>query len=215
MTLKLTLLAGACALAMAGCGDRTSPTGDQAAAPATTETAPEAAATPADANAPLPASAATTALPAGTTPPTGATSAPATGNDKPAAVVSNCATQIEGTDTMQYSVGSIAVPASCTKFTITLKHAGTMPVAAMGHNVVISKEADIQGVTADGVGAGIGANYIKPGDTRVIAHTTLVGGGQTTSVTFDVSKIKTGGPFEFYCSFPGHATVMKGPITVG
>jgi azurin len=116
---------------------------------------------------------------------------------------------------MQYNVGSITVPASCKKFTITLKHTGTMPVAAMGHDVVISKEADMQGVVADGAGAGIAANYVKAGDPRVIAHTSVVGGGQATSVTFDVGKIKDGGPYAFFCTFPGHATVMKGPIKVG
>jgi azurin len=210
MTFRITLLAGACALALAGCGDRTAPSDDQATPPAATEPAPAASVPPA-ASASLP-SAATTALPADTTLPA---TAPAPGSEKPAAVVANCATQIDGTDAMQYDVGSITVPASCTKFTITLKHSGTMPVAAMGHNVVISKQSDMAGVTADGIGAGVAANYVKPGDARVIAHTPLVGGGQTTSVTFDVSKIKDGGPYEFYCSFPGHATVMKGPISVG
>jgi azurin len=30
-----------------------------------------------------------------------------------------------------------------------------------------------------------------------------------------VSKIKDGGPYEFFCSFPGHAALMKGSISVG
>ncbi|WP_457097724.1 azurin [Lysobacter sp. P5_B9] len=129
-------------------------------------------------------------------------------------MVTNCGTTIEGNDAMQYNVGSIAVPASCGKFTITLKHAGKMPVAAMGHNVVIATTADQQAVSADGMTAGVAANYVKADDARVIAHTKLVGGGESTSVTFPTSKIKTGGPYEFFCSFPGHAAMMKGTIAV-
>jgi azurin len=30
-----------------------------------------------------------------------------------------------------------------------------------------------------------------------------------------VDKLKAGGPYEFFCSFPGHATVMKGTVSVG
>ena len=126
----------------------------------------------------------------------------------------DCATQIEGNDAMQFNVSSIAVPASCTDFKITLKHPGTMPVAAMGHNVVIAKASDMQAVAADGMGAGAANSYIKAGDTRVIAHSKLIGGGETTSVSFPVSKIKEGGPYEFFCSFPGHSMMMKGTITV-
>ncbi len=48
----------------------------------------------------------------------------------------------------------------------------------------------------------------------MIAHTSLIGGGQTTSVSFPVSKIQGDGPYEFFCSFPGHSTVMKGSISV-
>jgi len=55
---------------------------------------------------------------------------------------------------------------------------------------------------------------VKAGDTRVVAHSDVVGGGQSTSVTFDVAKIKSGGPFVFFCSFPGHSALMKGPISV-
>ncbi|MGP1667229.1 MAG: azurin, partial [Rhodanobacter sp.] len=49
---------------------------------------------------------------------------------------------------MQYNVSSIVVPASCTDFKITLKHTGKMPVTAMGHDVVIAKEADMKAVDA-------------------------------------------------------------------
>ena len=115
---------------------------------------------------------------------------------------------------MQYNVSSIVVPSSCKDFKITLKHTGTMPVTAMGHDVVIARQSDLQAVDADGVAAGAAAGYVKEGDSRVIAHTKLIGGGETTSVSFPVSKIQSGGPYAFFCSFPGHSALMKGTISV-
>ena len=133
---------------------------------------------------------------------------------KGAAVVTDCATEIEGNDAMQYNVSSIVVPASCTNFKITLKHVGKLPVTAMGHNVVISKFADMQNVASDGMKAALAENYVKPGDDRVIAHSKMIGGGETTSFSFPVSKFEAGGRYEFFCSFPGHAALMKGTIAV-
>lgn len=201
MNLKIALLTASCALALAACGDRTTDTADTATpAPASTDTASPAPAEPA----PAPDAAATT-------PP--AAAAPASG-DKPAATVTDCATEIEGNDAMQYNVGSIVVPASCSEFKITLKHTGQMAVNVMGHNVVISKDADVQGVAGDGIAAGVTAGYLKADDARVVAKTDLIGGGQTTSVSFPVSKIKDGGPYTFFCSFPGHSALMRGTISV-
>ena len=211
MNTRFQLLAAACALALVACSNKPSSEETAAPAPAATTAAPEPApaANPAPAETaaptPAPAESASTAMPAP------ATAEPA--SDK-AAVVAGCATAIEANDAMQYNVNSITVPASCKEFKITLKHAGKMPVIAMGHNVVISKLADMAGITADGMAAGANNNYVKLGDARVIAHTKLVGGGETTSVSFAVSKIKGDGPYEFFCSFPGHSAMMKGTIAV-
>jgi azurin len=197
MKTTTALLAAACALALAACGDRSASTDTAAPAPAATDTAP----------APVPAA----ETPMAEAP---APAAPAA-SDKPAAVVADCATEVEGTDAMQFNVGSITIPASCTDFKITLKHSGQQPVTVMGHNIVIAAAADMQGIETDGIAAGAANDYVKPGDTRVIAHTKLVGGGQSDSVSFPVSKLQSGGPYEFFCSFPGHAAVMKGTISVG
>lgn len=145
-----------------------------------------------------------------------ATAAAAPGpTDKPAAAVANCATQVEANDMMQFNVGSIAIPASCSTFKITLKHAGKLPVTVMGHDLVIARAADMPGVVTDGIAAGAAAGYLKPGDARVIAHTRVVGGGQSDSISFPVAKLKSGGPYTFFCSFPGHSAIMKGTITAG
>lgn len=216
MNTRFALLAVACSLALAACSKRPSPSTEEAAAPApaastaapVTESEPAASPAPAETAAPAPAPAESAAAPA-----EAATAPAATDSDKPA-VVAGCATEIAGNDAMQYDVNSITVPASCKELKITLRHAGKMPVAAMGHNVVISKLADMTGVTTDGMAAGANNNYVKIGDARVIAHTKLVGGGETASVSFAVSKIKSGGPYEFFCSFPGHSAMMKGTIAV-
>lgn len=206
MNIKMTVLAVGCALALSACGKNNNPAD-------TAEPSPPPAATVAPAaTAPAPA-ATTAAMPAATS--TAAAAAPtAAAGDKPAAVVTDCATEIEANDAMQFNVSSIAVPSSCSDFKITLKHTGKMPVTAMGHDVVIAKQADMAGIDADGMKAGAAANYVKADDSRVIAHTKLIGGGETTSVSFPVSKIKDGGPFVFFCSFPGHSTLMHGPISV-
>ena len=201
MNTRTSFLIASCALVLAACGDKSPDTAPVAAEPAAaadaapaTETAPAAAPQAAD-----------TPAPAVATP----------GSDKPAAVVTDCATEIESNDLMQFNVGSIAVPASCTEFKITLKHVGKLAAAVMGHNVVIAKASDVQAVNTDGLAAGPDAGYVKPDDARIVAHTELIGGGQTTSVSFPVSKIQGGDGYEFFCSFPGHAALMKGTITVG
>ncbi|HVI59892.1 MAG TPA: azurin [Luteimonas sp.] len=211
MKFTTALLATACVLSLAACGDKPAAPADTTA-PADTAAGTAA---PASETAPATTEPAPATEPAVTEPAAPAPAAAAPASDKPAAVVANCATEIEANDAMQFNVGSITVPPSCKEFKITLKHTGQMPVAAMGHNVVITKAADMQGVAADGMGAGAAADYLKAGDARVIAHTKLIGGGQSDTVSFPVSKITGDGPYEFFCSFPGHAAIMKGTIAVG
>src|SRR5690606_42039248 len=86
--------------------------------------------------------------------------------------------------------------------------------AAMGHNVVITSEADMQGVAADGLAAGADNQYVPQDDDRVIAFTEIIGGGESTSVTFSTSDMQGGDPYMFFCSFPGHSALMKGTISI-
>jgi azurin len=123
-----------------------------------------------------------------------------------------CDMAIEGNDAMQFDKTSIDVPQSCKQFTVKLTHVGKLPKAAMGHNWVLSKAGDLQGVANDGIAAGLDNNYLKAGDARVIAHTAVVGGGGSDSVTFDTSKLKADESYAFFCSFPGHSAIMKGTL---
>jgi azurin len=116
---------------------------------------------------------------------------------------------------MQYDKKELSVAADCTQVELTLHHSGKLPAQAMGHNWVLSKSSDVSGIASDGVGAGFANDHIKPGDTRVIAHTKIVGGGQSTSVTFPTSKLKAGESYTYFCSFPGHSSIMKGAFKFG
>jgi azurin len=121
-----------------------------------------------------------------------------------------CKVEISGNDAMQFDKKEIAIAADCTDVEVTLKHSGKIPAMSMGHNWVLAKTADVAAVASDGIPAGIAKHYIKDGDPRVIAHTKLLGGGQTDTIKFPTSKLKKGEAYTFFCSFPGHASVMKG-----
>jgi len=130
------------------------------------------------------------------------------------AMAATCDVDLEANDAMQFNKPAIAVPASCKKFTVKLKHVGKLPKSAMGHNWVLTKAADAQGVAADGIGAGPDKSYVKDGDARVIAHTKVIGGGESDAASFDVAKLKAGENYAWFCSFPGHAGIMKGTLTL-
>jgi azurin len=129
-------------------------------------------------------------------------------------MAAECATTVEANDAMQFNVKTITVPKTCKTFAVTLKHTGKLPVTAMGHNWVLSHSADEAGVIADGMKAGAANSYEKPGDARIISHTKLIGGGQSDTATLNVSKLKAGEQYAYFCTFPGHAALMKGTLSL-
>ena len=68
---------------------------------------------------------------------------------------------------------------------MTLKHAGKLPKTAMGHNWALAHGTDEPGVVADGMEGGAAEQHENPGDTRIIAHTKLIG-GESDTATFKV-----------------------------
>jgi azurin len=135
-------------------------------------------------------------------------SAPATAADKV------CKLEISGNDQMQYDKKELSVAADCTQVQLTLKHAGTLPKEAMGHNWVLVKTADLTAVANAGMSAGPANNYIQAGDKRVIAHTKVVGGGQSDTITFPTAGL-AGQSLTYLCTFPGHNALMHGTFKVG
>lgn len=132
-----------------------------------------------------------------------------------AAAADDCEVTIEGTDAIKYSVNSIEVPASCEEFKVTLKHVGKMPKASMGHNFVLGLSSDMAAINSDGLKAGPSTDYLKPDDSRIIAKTDMIGGGESTSVTIPVNKLKKDESYTYFCSFPGHSALMKGELKLG
>ena len=129
-------------------------------------------------------------------------------------MAAECKTTIDSTDQMSFNTKAIEIDKSCKTFTVELTHSGALPKTVMGHNWVLSKEADMQPIATDGLGAGIEKNYLKEDDARIIAHTKIIGAGEKDSVTFDVSKLAAGTDYAFFCSFPGHISMMKGTVVV-
>ena len=128
------------------------------------------------------------------------------------AMAAECTIEIEGNDAMQYNVKEIEVSKSCDEVTINLKHVGNLPKAAMGHNVVVSKVADAQAIATEAAAAGPANDYLNKEDERIVAHTDMVGGGETTSTTLKVADLVEGEDYTFFCTFPGHFAIMKGDV---
>ena len=126
----------------------------------------------------------------------------------------NCTVKLKGNDAMQFDIKTATVSAACPRITIELTHTGKMAAQVMGHNAVISQTADMNAITAAGMKAGAAADYVPKGDAKVIAATPVIGGGANTKTTFAGSKLKAGGDYSFFCSFPGHAALMKGKLVV-
>ena len=124
-----------------------------------------------------------------------------------------CNQVIEGNDLIQYNLSEIRVSGSCSEVTITLRHVGQLPVNAMGHNWVLTATADAEGIVEAGRNAGA-PGFLPEGDSRVLAATDMIGGGEESSVTFDVSSLQAGGDYTFFCSFPGHYALMKGQFII-
>ena len=68
-------------------------------------------------------------------------------------LAAQCETTVESNDAMQFNTKEIVVDQSCKEFTVHLKQVGKMAKAAMGHNWVLTKEADMQAVATDGMTA--------------------------------------------------------------
>lgn len=130
------------------------------------------------------------------------------------AAAKTCELNITGNDRLQFSKSELRVSADCDKVKLTLEHVGQLPVEQMGHNWVLAETGDWEALAQAGQGAGVDNDYLPAGDDRIIANTDLIGGGETTSVTFDMAKLEKGGDYTFFCSFPGHPTVMNGEFIV-
>ena len=121
--------------------------------------------------------------------------------------------EITGNDQMKFDVTAIeAKPGQ--KVTVTLKNVGTMPKVSMGHNfALLMPETDLAKFMEAGV-PHAGRDYIAPElAAKVIAHTKLLGPGESDTISFAAPRKP--GAYPFICTFPGHYAIgMKGTLTV-
>ncbi len=125
-----------------------------------------------------------------------------------------CELEINSNDQMQFDQAEMSIGSECTEVKLTLHHTGTMAKNVMGHNWVLTQSSDMQSVATAGMSAGLDNNYVPADEPNVIAHTEVIGGGESTSITFDVSELSSDVDYSFFCSFPGHWGVMKGKFIV-
>ncbi len=118
---------------------------------------------------------------------------------------------LTGNDLMKFDKNEIKVKAG-QKVTLNFRHVGKMDKLVMGHNFVLLKQGtDITEFAIKASEAGQDEDWIPEGGANVIVHTEMIGGGQSTSITFDAPEA---GTYDFICSFPGHAALMKGKFIV-
>jgi len=108
---------------------------------------------------------------------------------------------INADDKMKYDVTAFeAKPGQ--KISITLTNIGTTPKFSMGHNcVVLDRNVNVQNFL-DAASMAASTDYVPKDFKGVLAHTKLLGPGESDTVTFNAPYIP--GDYPFFCSFPGH-----------
>ena len=81
-------------------------------------------------------------------------------------------------------------------------------------DVVLARTADVSAIVNRGLEAGFDSGYLPAGDKRIIAATKIVGGGESTTITFSTALLAPGGDYSFFCSYPGHSPMMRGRFVV-
>ena len=118
---------------------------------------------------------------------------------------------LTGNDLMQFDKKELTVKTG-QEVTLTLRHIGKGEIKIMGHNFVLLKQGiSIPEFAAKAAAAGQAADWIPEGGKDAIAYTKMIGGGQTTTVTFTAPAP---GTYDFICSFTGHSGLMQGKFIV-
>ena len=96
------------------------------------------------------------------------------------------------------------------KITLTLNHTGKMSKEIMGHNFVLLKKGTDLNNFAQRAMLARENEYIPDGN-ETIAHTKMIGGGESDTITFTAPEK---GSYTYICTFPGHYGLMKGVLIV-
>ncbi|WP_404423026.1 azurin [Nibricoccus sp. IMCC34717] len=119
---------------------------------------------------------------------------------------------ITANDAMQYSLKEITAAPGET-ITVKFSHIGKLPKTAMGHNWVLLKALPADAVSKFAMECmKFAPDYLPKDQSAILAHTKLLSGGESDSVTFTVPTEP--GQYPFICTFPGHFAMMRGNLTV-
>jgi azurin len=113
-------------------------------------------------------------------------------------------------DRMKFNLKKITVKAG-QKIKLTLTHTGKLDKRMMGHNVVFLNTGIKLSTFASKAAAAKENDYIPVGSSAVLAHTKMLGGGETTTIEFTAPEA---GTYDYICSFPAHYAMMKGKLIV-
>jgi azurin len=114
-------------------------------------------------------------------------------------------------DNMKFNAKEVVVKVGI-PIELTLKHTGKAPKKDMGHNVVILQPGVVFADFVDRANAAVATDYIpEEWKDKIVAHTKMLGGGETDVISFSFDKP---GTYVFLCSFPGHSMMMKGKFVV-
>lgn len=120
----------------------------------------------------------------------------------------NVVVVLEGNDQMQFDKKEIDVPVG-KPISLTLKHTGKLAKEVMGHNFVLLDQGVDFNDFASKAALAKDNEYVPTDATGVLAHTKVIGAGESVTVEFTISEA---GTYDFLCSFPGHSAMMKGKL---
>ncbi|MBS1741155.1 MAG: azurin [Bacteroidetes bacterium] len=116
---------------------------------------------------------------------------------------------LTGNDDTKYDKTLFKVKAG-KQVSLDFKNVGKMPATAMSHNVVILQQGiDVNAFGQAAIAATATEHIPASMADAVIAHTKLLGPGQSDKITFTLPDV---GVYDFICTFPGHYATMKGKI---
>jgi azurin len=123
---------------------------------------------------------------------------------------------VQADDKMRYDFTAFEVSPG-QKVLVTFKNIGTTPKFSMGHNFVLLDRTinagNIQSAFLDKASSEASHDYVPPTAKEVLAHSKLLGPGESEVVTFNAPYIP--GEYLYVCSFPGHYSQgTKGVMTV-
>ncbi len=122
---------------------------------------------------------------------------------------------VSANDQMKFDTTDISAAVGQT-IVLTLTNDGSLPKAAMAHNIVVLKPGtDVAAfIAAASAAPRAASDYLPDGAQadQILVHTKLLGPGEEDTISFTPSAA---GVYEYVCTFPGHtAAGMRGKIIV-